>query len=447
MTSRLLVVLAAGTLFLAACSRKNEPNVTEIGQVGSIPQALPLSPDPGAKPDRVAGGSPALVLEVRSNDADKRRWYRLLAADGTFGWTTEAPAALAIATASATGTMQVLDHSPDDAGASPKAIMLGAPAAIVGASRQSSTASPQHLMLAPDSNFLRTPYLKLMAEDKTGWISPYEISLAVTGAVSVQGLVRSPFPIVAPDPAETPAAAIRLNEDGRPAKPGTAGVKQSWNPVNAAVFAGPRAAYVFGSATNAGANPATLLLFENKAEIAHLILDSQSVLLQGARPADLNGDGNPEWLLELGQLSGHGYSSKLWIVSVNGAKVAAAKPSELTTQAGDTPGASASWWFDELQKQLWVARVNEQGAEAERVNWTKAGAAFAKTTAAFAVASQAFDSKAQATAAMLEFNSRLPVFPVVENGKVRWVAGRLFASEKEAHEWQRSVPQFRVVKF
>src|SRR6266581_6119100 len=73
---------------------------------------LAVATHPGAAPQTVLHGSPALVLAVQK-DAGGKEWTRVLAADGASGWTSRQFREAVPARISGGNLLELADRSPD----------------------------------------------------------------------------------------------------------------------------------------------------------------------------------------------------------------------------------------------------------------------------------------------------------------------------------------------
>jgi hypothetical protein len=317
------------------------------------------------------------------------------------------------------GDATVLTRSPDDvSGEAADTIVLKAPVRVTGASTKPSTASPQDLLMPADSNWLQTPFLKLTSASGSGWSSPYDISFDLTpldaanlGKAGWHGLVRTPFlgdtsPLrdLAPKAGET---VVRVAEDGDTVQSGALPQPVVWNPPDTVVFESEGRALVaydgagFSGLTSLGAT-----------ERRHLVVEGHRPRVQKAQLADLDGDGIPEWLVEVVQLSGDGYTTTLWIVPGTGMP----HPVALGASSGESGGSGAvgTWYFDREQRLVWVVRAQPEAVHAVRVRYSRSRVEELKG-AAYGVEARG-----------------APRLAISRKGAIAWVNARLFATEKEA---------------
>jgi hypothetical protein len=401
----------------------------EPGEVVGGVVGLALSPSPGAPAQRVARGGPALVLAVRGG------WVRLLAADGSYGWTSRPLGEAFAARVRPGGALELSDRSPDQPSISEGFDTLRVPAAqaeIIGASEKARVAAPGQLMLPPRMNPFLLPWLEIRSGARSGWIYPPELPLEWNGPegrddvpaaihrLGLEGIVRPPF-----------LGAVKVFQPGRlglefediarepsrsPSRPFTAKAVETLVAIPSqwiAVLSGSGGSvFVFSDA-----GPAVLT-------------SGKQVVLRAER-ADLNGDGRPELVMELAETYGDGYTTALWIAS--GAQV---QPVPLGGASGEPGGGAveASWWLE--ASTLWIARANGRHVEHVRVGYG-AAAGGPKREAAIAVIAARFPTREVASVQAIALDAQ--PFPLVSpKGPVEWAAGRLFRSRREAEAWRRA---------
>ncbi len=336
---RRVACAAAIALGLCGCGARiaPRPHVAAVGSIVTDVVGLRLADAPGAAPARVALGSPALVLERRSGE-DAAAWYRLLAADGSYGWWFGEPvSALPARAAAGPRGAELLAPFPSDAGPDEEvgsiAVAPRAQGVIAGASRSARVASLRQLQLPESSNPFNTPWLTLRFGEREGYAPPSRVRLewspsgsaAGSGPLDalarwkIAGLARAPFlsPVEEPLRAALPApgsTCLTLPHDGStPARMPLPSI--DWSDVDAVIHlpgGGPAspAALLF-----LGAGPHALWVLLAPAQRAACArLEAERPIPVSYATADLDGDGLPEWVVETVALYGDGYTSALWVV-------------------------------------------------------------------------------------------------------------------------------------
>ncbi|MFN0106427.1 MAG: hypothetical protein ACKV2U_30595 [Bryobacteraceae bacterium] len=410
-----------------------------IGRTTQIAIGTRLSAGPGTPADRVAMGSPALIVDVKESGGV--RWYRLIAADGTNGWTSQRLQLPAVARIP--GPVDALDQSPDsDSEDGPKTIRLPAPV-VTGASSKSTTSSPQHLMLPLEGNWLQTPLLRLNSGDKTtGWASPYEVR--IEGAAAPRGLVRALFvrqkPVASPMPRQL---VPRVDEDGETVSPAKTGYMEAW-PRQEAEFAGELGA----SLAIVPGGDSHLMRITRRGAHRFLIFDKYKPLLRAVAHEDWTGDGVKEWLVEVIQLTGDGHRVVLWVIFDSATQGIKACPLELGASSGESgETVTGSVVRDRKLARLWIVQSDTKTTSARLVRFSSGRAVEAAKIPAVAVAYELRENHSEAVADSLARGAPFEVFPVASDGKTKWVAGVIFRNQAEASAFQRTRAESRLLTF
>jgi len=361
----------------------------------------PVSPAPGqAASQRLRGG---LALRLNQVELAGQTWYQLLASDGSHGWTHLPLGAEQPVTArSADRAFELMPLPPghlDFLSSQGRPLPEGARGRLTGGSLESYVAD-MHDNQVPDwlSHSL-APWPRWAMGGVEGYAPlpalalSWPSALAVAGAalatpiaardllgqLGLNGLSQSSFlaPLAPVLHRLAPTAGARaLDLSDAPGKAPSQRLMQG-------VWAGPLAAYraeaekadglaallIFGQGK---ARALVLLGHDGAAMLAHVDDDAMSVA--SLAEVDLDGDGLPEWLLEMVGVYGHGYYSELWIVdgrsSRQGLRI---HRLPLSRSSGEAPGGTqtAAWWTDPVGRSLWIWRSTPAGSRLASWRYTR----------------------------------------------------------------------------
>lgn len=167
------------------------------GTLVSVPASLRLAVQPGGPLTAHPQGSPALILQSRQ--LGPRHWTRLLAADGSAGWTASLlPRALPVeisinrltddpdASAGA-------NHSPDDPSPTDP-VQLKGRLHVTGASKRNAVAAEDQIGLPETRNWFLTPWLQVTGANGRAWFPSSALCFRWdTTVFPPRGLIRPPF--------------------------------------------------------------------------------------------------------------------------------------------------------------------------------------------------------------------------------------------------------------
>ena len=364
---------------------------------------IAVSPAPGQPPSaRLRGG-----LALRLNQVEKagQTWVQLLASDGSHGWTNRPLGAEQPVTARAAGPAFELMPLPpghaDFLSSVGRPVPDGTSGRLIGGSLESYVADMQDNQvpawlshsLAPwpqwsmggVEGFAPLPAMALSwpaARATAGAATGTPISAReLLGQWGLDGLSQAPFlaPLAPALQRLAPASGARaLDLSGAPGKTTSQRLLQG-------AWAGPLTAYR-AEAKSADGLAALLIFGQGKARalvlqgeqgasmLAHVEDDAVSVarLVQ----ADLDGDGMPEWLLEMVGVYGDGYYSELWIVDGRSSRLGLRiHRLVLSRSSGEAPGSAqnAAWWTDPTGGTLWVWRSTSAGSRLALWRYSRTG--------------------------------------------------------------------------
>jgi hypothetical protein len=381
---------AFAAVALFACAAPPRPSI--VGSLVTGVVGVRLADAPGAEPDRIALGSPALVLEQRDAEGGAA-WYRLLAADGRHGWWSGEPTGvLAARVAAGAEGSELLTPFPGDAAADEEVhSMQVAPRALgelTGASALARVASLRQLQIPEASNPFLTPWLALRFGELEGYApasrvqltwDPRDVAgadaglLGALGRFEITGLARRPFlgPVEAIARDALPAAervCLSSAADAEAFAWAPLG-KTEWRDTDALV-------HIPHEADGA---PGALLFMGAGREALWVVLGAQHsacIRLEGTRPIpvayatpDLDADGRPEWVVEAVELYGDGYTSAIWILGGGSLTDRPALMRIPLGGSGGEPGGTrveASWRVERHSGRD-TLRVERAGSAAELV--------------------------------------------------------------------------------
>ncbi len=355
-----------------------------VGAQGLVQGVLGLtvSPAPGSPRSEALRGGVALRLE--RVELGGRTWQQLLASDGRHGWTDQPLSAerpvSARASAVALELMPVPPGDADFAGATAVPVAEGRTGTLLGGSRESQVADMRELMRPSWLNPGLAPWPRWEFGGVSGYAPLGAMALSWTppsgartaeestirdrlGAWGLEGFSRAPFlaPLAEPLQRHAPReGAPALDLSGLPHKPaGRATLHGAW--------AGPLFAYRAATAP-AGAWAALLGFGQGAARAFRFIGTDGSAAVALANDddlevvrieeADLDGDGRPEWLLEVVGLYGDGYYSELWVVDGRSREgTLYVQRESMSRGPGDNPAAEqdAAWGLNP-DRSVWIWR-------------------------------------------------------------------------------------------
>ncbi len=361
-----------------------------------------VSPAPGQPPSRRLRGG--LALRLNQLAVAGQTWHQLLASDGSHGWTQQALGAEQPVTArTADRAFELMPLPPGHAdflSSVGRPVPEGASGRLTGGSLESYVADMQDNQVPPWLSHSLAPWPRWAMGGVDGYAPlpamalSWPAALAVAGAAAaaptppyallgqsgLEGLSLAPFlaPLAPALQRLAPAAGARaLDLSGAPGKAASLRLLQG-------AWAGPLLAYRAAAAKPGGLS--TLLIFGQGKARALVLLDHQgapmlahteddAMSVASLVEADLDGDGLPEWLLEMVGVYGDGYYSELWIVdgrsSREGLRI---HRLPLSRSSGEAPGGaqSAAWWTDPAG-QLWVWRSTPKGSRLASWRYARAG--------------------------------------------------------------------------
>ena len=429
----------------------------QIGEILTGVFDLPVSPRAGSAAALTLRGSPAIVI-AREKDGAGRTWIRLLAADGSSGWTSRTlhgqPARIIAPT-----TLDLSPHAPGDPAFSPSDDLLSvaaAQASVTGSSRVGRVSSPEQLKIPAWLNPFLGPWLKVQAASTAGWIAPSEVEFAwgqnpsgqdldpAADALGLEGIVRSPFlgalgrtlAAQSPSPGQ---ALLRFEDIQSQSTPGAvpAGTP-TWNSSNLFLRSARSLISFPGSLGTAFVFPHLGLA---------LVAQGHPTVVE-YRLADLDGDRQPELLLQLVSTYGDGYTTALWIVDGAASQNGSLRITAVTLggSSGEPGGSTvdAKWWADApgttARSTVWISRAQHSRVEFAALDYT---ASAASATKAYAVVAGEFSTTETAAAKAILLSGKAPhsvaFFPWTANerGVKSWAAGRLFRDRDDAVAWRK----------
>ena len=403
---------------LWGCTTRQTPSTGKTGFLIELPSGTALSADPRGPANRVADGNPALILEERSDG-----WRRMLAADGTSGWSETTPSASTTTSVEIGMQVAAVDHSPDEAVAASD-IGLSAPVRIVGASNKSAVSSLEENMIPLRRSWRRTPWLKLQAGTTTGWSSPSDVSFTWSGAPAPKGMIRAPFTgrfaALLDSVPRAGARVLRVDSAGGAASAAAMQAEETFSEVRALQIENDRPVAVMFS----GERARLLRLMTGS-----LLFDTYSPELDRVACADLSGNGSRQCAAQVTQVTGDGAFTTLWIV----ASPTLATSVQIDASSGEAGAAvtEGEWWFDSANHRVWIVRANRMSTKASVVTNGKETPAVAHL--AMLPPRDSYDEAVADRIAAAKGD--LVVLPVSEGGKVRWAAARLLDSSAAARKW------------
>jgi hypothetical protein len=435
---------------------------------------LMLSPSPGQAPALQAQGGVALRLEQVQLQGSL--WQHLLASDGSHGWTAQPLGAERAVSGRARGDgLELLPVPPghvDFLSSVGQPVPIGATGRLLGGSRDSQVADTQDQMLPAWLNPSLAPWVRWVMGDVDGWAPLQQVALdwagysapadgstrSILGAWGLQGLSRAPF--LAP---VAPALKRLAPADGTPALDLSGAPGQvAGRSVLRGDWQGPLNAYRAASAP-AGGLAALLVFGQGKARAfvlqgangttAVALADEDSLSILRLEEVDFDGDGRPEWVLEVAGLYGDGYYTELWVVdgrsTLGSPRI---QRHALSRSAGENPGGTQNaGWAIGSDRTLWVWRSAATGSRLSALRYGRGGltAAAGRTPALVLLGED--DSALAAQQRRLQVLTTAPgavVLPRHTATGLRWITAVPAASPAKAGRWaaERSLPAASVRK-
>lgn len=433
---------------------------------------LKLSPSPGQAPVVQLQGGVALLLEQVQLEGSQ--WHHLLASDGRHGWTSQVlGTARPVGARAQAGGLELLPVPPGHAdfmSSLGQPVPAGATGRLLGGSRESQVADTQDLMLPSWLNPSLAPWprwqmggvdgwapLQLVALNWAGAAAPADDSArSALGAWGLQGLSRAAF--LAPlaqalqrlAPVEGQPALNLSGEPGR--QPGHSVLRGAWK--------GPLAAYRSVSAPAGGL--ATLLVFGQGKARAFVLqgtngktsvawADDDSLSITQLEEADLDGDGLPEWLLEVAGLYGDGYYTELWVIdgrSTSGPL--RIQRQALSRSSGEAPARSQdAAWVVGVDRTLWVWRSVAEASRLSAQRYARGALSMVLGRAPALVLLGEDNSAVAAQQRLLQTVAKAPgalVLPRHTAEGLRWITAVPVAGVAQARRWaaERALPPASV---
>lgn len=417
-----------------------------------------LAETPGARPNAVAAGNVALIVESRVENG--RPWFRLLVSDGSHGWIAAAPETLYPAVIRPViDPFVLLEHNPDETPveAGSRIKVESETGQVLGASRRSQPASLEAMRIPERLNPAIQPWLWLKFGALSGyapldWItidwgsSPAAGALATAlDRLALRGVIRKPFlgpvaDLLASAAPKRSAPVHILSDDGVALRRMTSDT--DWTLPEMLVRPDGVRGGIDSLVVYAAADQARLFSFRNgAASPVNILVEEDRPFVSRVETRDLDGDGKPEWLLEAVSVYGDGYYSRLWILAGNSVESAVKFTAiPLSRSSGESDGdIEAAWWLDP-ENRLWIGRAEKRRTTGSCLRYTEQTLAPCGPQRSFAVAVLAGDASfSGARQSWLERRATVPagIFPVAEGGDVRWIVGRPFLDKDSARAWTK----------
>ena len=419
----------------------------------------PLAETPGARPNAVAAGNVALVVESRVEDG--RPWFRLLVSDGSHGWTVATPENLQPAVIHPViDPFVLLEHNPDETPieASSQIKVESATGQVLGDSRRSQPASLEAMRIPERLNPAIQPWLWLKFGESSGyapldWVAiDWGSTAARDGALAtavdhlaLRGVIRKPFLTPVAD-LLTRAAPKRsvpvqvLSDDGVSRHETIPDV--DWTRPEMLVRLDVRRGGIDSLVVYAVSDRARLFSFRNgDASPVNILVEEDHPFANQVETRDLDGDGKPEWLLEVVSTYGDGYYSRLWVLAGNSVESAVKLATvPLSRSSGESDGEiEAAWWLDP-EHRLWIGRAGKRQTTGSCLRYVKQTLVPCGSHRSFAVAVFAREPRfSVARQIWLERRETVPagVFPVIERTDLRWIVGHPFLDKDSARAWTK----------
>jgi hypothetical protein len=435
---------------LTACSRvtsRGPAIATQVhsgaraGEVVRLPLGPPLLDQPQGRPACAVRGSPGLVLA--SGEAG-RGWWRILSADGCVGWMEAPLSALGRARVFTPRPVSGSRESHDgeaffESAWTPEAPLEGSD--VLAVSRSRRPASNVQLAFPAYANPYLVPWLQVASPLGTFWLPASVVQFrwgqAATqdgarlqealGAAGLEGLVRAPF--LAPvsgllaryAPQGALALAVLSLQQGGPRS--------------------PPLAMMFRLAEE------ELLVFrDGRGSVSSTRLGRSTdapALLSDFSGVDLDGNEDPDLLLEVTSLSGDGWMSELLAVSGGQPpRLLASLP--LGSESGEESAVhwTGAWWPEDAAPgagaRVWRVRSSSEGLEVWRHRLAGASRETERLEdweGVLAETGSEEDARARALSLSTRLGQRVAVFFLGQGEGERWGYGRLFATPEQAHAW------------
>ena len=440
-----------------------------------------LSPAPGQPPAVLLRGGVALQLE--QVELEGQRWQHLLGSDGRHGWTNDQRKAVAPVTAAAvTAGFELMPLPP---GAPEFWSSVGQPVPelaegrLLGGSRNSLVSSTEDQMIPAWLNPTLAPWPRWSMGGVQGYAPLSSVALSwraprvegalgasgasgasgalgaaadnasaseVLGALNLDGLSQAPFLARMASKLQRLAprnGAKALDLSGAPAQ------KARWLTLEG-LWQGPQCAYRSTSPPRAGGLAAllcysqggarTFVLQASSGKTLSLHAAEDSLSISRVDERDLDGDGWPEWLIEVVGRYGDGYYSELWIVNGRSSQGQPRVDRQaLSSSSGETPSAAqdAAWGIDK-NRVLWIWRSTARAGQFRPVRYGKRGlSALDWSTPALVLLG---DDESLAAAQQRNLRSLTPtsaamMLPLRTPSGLRWLNAIPALSASEAKRW------------
>lgn len=436
-----------------------------------------LSPAPGQPPaSRLRGG---VALRLEFVQLDGQRWQHLLGSDGSHGWTTRPVVEERPVTARALGSgFELMPLPPghrDFLSSVGQPVPDGALGRLLGGSRDSQVSDAQDLLVPAWLTSSVAPWPRWAMAGVEGYAPLSLVALAwpapaparapgaaladanqLLGGLGLDGLTRAPFL------AEMAQSLRRLApmDGARALDLSDAPGKAARRVVLRGEWQGPQCSYRAASAP-AGGLSALLCFAQGKARafvlqgtsgaslIAHAAEDSLSVAR--VEESDLDGDGLPEWLLEMVGVYGDGYYSELWVVDGrSGQGALRIQRQALSRGSGESPEkAQDAAWGIGSNHTVWMWRSTARGSRLSLLRYSRGAlsAAASRTPALVLLGSD--ESWVAARQRQLQAVASVPgavLLPRQTPAGPRWFSAMLAANPAQARRWaaERALPTSSV---
>jgi hypothetical protein len=308
----------------------------------------PLSATPGASPHVVARGAPALVVDA--DERDGQQWYRVIAADGSFGW---APGPIEAVVAGLYSPKALWDLSavplgedPDMQGVEVKAAL----GTVLGASADAFVARLDHLGLPPELNAALLPWLRVEVQSATGFVALPEAKV-VWQRRRGEDAPRRPLGLVQRWflPPETAQAPEQVEQQ-------TCSILSVIREADTAV----------SLLRCDGSEPKAHLLESVNSDRKLLVeMDADAVSINRFDQADFDGNGRDDLFLEVVSKTSHDSWSEL-VVLRNG------PPRSLLARL---PLEGRTWWIEKATKHptLWLGQATNRSVVARAYRLASSG--------------------------------------------------------------------------
>lgn len=439
-----------------------------------------LSPAPGQAPAVLLRGGVALQLE--QVEFAGQRWQHLLGSDGRHGWTNDQRKAVAPVTARAVAAgfelMPFPPGAPEFLSSVGQPVPDRAEGRLLGGSRDSMVSSTQDQMIPAWLNPTLAPWPRWSMGGVQGYAPLSSVALSwqaprvegelgavadpvsaseVLGSLSLDGLSQAPFLTAMASKLQrlAPRSGMKaLDLSGAPAQ------KVSWVTLKGA-WQGPQCAYRSTPPLRAGGLAAllcyaqggarTFVLQGTSGKTLFLHAAEDSLSIARVDEGDLDGDGLPEWVIEVVGLYGDGYYSELWVINGRSSQ---GQPridrQALSRSSGETPSSAqdAAWGIDK-DRVLWIWRSTARGGQLTPARYEKRGlTALASPTPALVLLGNddSLPAAQQRNLRSLTPTSAAMMLPLRTPSGLRWLNVIPALTLSEAKRWasDHSVPATAV---